>query len=63
MKLVDLAEKYMSGEKLDLNFDKAREMMSDKDCTLNRYINRLLDEVDPHVLKTAFLNLRYEAFF
>ena len=63
MKLVDLAEKYMSGEKLDLNFDKAKEMMSDKDCTLNRYINRLLDEVDPHVLKTTFLNLRYEAFF
>lgn len=63
VKLVDLAEKYMSGEKLDLNFDKAREMMSDKDCTLNRYINRLLDEVDPHVLKTTFLNLGYEAFF
>ena len=53
----------MSGEKLDLDFDKAREMMLDKDCTLNRYINRLLDEVDPHVLKTTFLNLRYEAFF
>ena len=63
VKLVDLAEKYMSGEKLDLNFDKAREMMSDKDCTLNRYINRLLDEVDPHVLKTTLLNLGYEAFF
>ena len=63
VKLVDLAEKYMSGEKLDLNFDKAKEMMSNKDCTLNRYINRLLDEVDPHVLKTTLLNLGYEAFF
>ena len=63
VKLVDLAEKYMSGEKLDLDFDKAREMMLDKDCTLNRYINRLLDEVDPYVLKTTLLNLGYEAFF
>ena len=29
----------------------------------NRYINSLLDETDPHVLKTTALNFGYEAFF
>ena len=37
-------------------------MISDKDCTLNKYMNRLLDEVDPNVLKTTALNLGFEAF-
>lgn len=63
IKLVDLMEKYMSGEKLDINYDTVREMFCDKDCTLNKYTNRLLDEIDPHVLKTTALNLGYEAFF
>lgn len=63
IKLLNLAEKYMSEEKLDVDFDKAREMLRDKDGTLNRYINRLIDEIDPHVLKTTALNLGYEAFF
>lgn len=62
VKLVDLMEKYMDGEKIDLNYDKAREMICDKDKTLNKYINRLIDEVDPHVLKTMALNLGFEAF-
>ena len=62
VKLVDLMEKYMDGEQIDLNYDKAREMICDKDKTLNRYINRLIDEVDPHVLKTMALNLGFEAF-
>ena len=50
-KLIDLMEKYMDGEKISLNYDLARKMISDKDCTLNKYMNRLLDEVDPNVLK------------
>ena len=44
IKLVDLMEKYMSGEKLDVNYDKVREMIRDKDCTLNKYMNRIIDE-------------------
>lgn len=63
VKLVDLMEKYMSDEKLDVNYDTARSMIRDKDCTLNKYINRIIDEIDPHVLKTTALNLGYEAFF
>ena len=37
-------------------------MVCNKDATLNKYINRVLDEVDPKVLKTMALNLGYEAF-
>jgi MoaA/NifB/PqqE/SkfB family radical SAM enzyme len=63
IKLVDLMQKYMSGEKLDINYDLVRKMMGDKECTLNHYVNRLIDEVNPHVLKTTALNLGFEAFF
>lgn len=38
-------------------------MIRDKDGAFNKYINKVLDEIDPHVLKTAALNLGYEAFF
>lgn len=62
VKLVDLMEKYMAGEKLDIDFDKVREMICNKDMTLNKYINRVLDEVNPNVLKTMVLNLGFEAF-
>lgn len=62
VKLVDFMEKYMDGEKLDINYEKARAMITDKNGALNHYINRLLDEVDPHVLKTMVLNLGFEAF-
>lgn len=61
-KLIDFMQKYMSEEKLDVNYDKAREMVCNKDGAFNKYINRVLDEVDPHVLKTMALNLGFEAF-
>ena len=61
-KLIDLMEKYMSDEKLDVNYDRAREMVNNKDGALNKYINRVLDEVDPKVLKTLALNLGFESF-
>ena len=61
-KLIDLMEKYMSDEKMDVNYDRAREMVNNKDGALNKYINRVLDEVDPKVLKTMALNLGFESF-
>lgn len=62
-KLMDLVQKYMSGEKLDVDYEKAKEMICDKNGTLNQYIHRILEEIDPHVLKTTALNLGFEAFF
>ena len=52
----------MGDEKIDLNYDSARKMICDKDCTLNKYMHRLINEIDPHVLKTIALNLGFEAF-
>ena len=63
VKLVNLAEKYMKDTELEVDWEKARDMVSDKNCTLNKYINRLIDEIDPHVLKTTALDLGFEAFF
>ena len=31
VKLIDLMEKYMSGEKLDVDYDKIREMVCNED--------------------------------
>lgn len=62
-KLMDLVQSYMSGEKLDINYYRAKEMICNREGTLNRYIRRILNEVDPYVLKTAALNLGFEAFF
>ena len=53
VKLVDFMEKYMDGEKLDINYEKARTMITDKNGALNHYINRLLDEVDRACLVSA----------
>lgn len=62
-KLMDLMQNYMSGEKLDIDYGRTKEMICNKEGTLNRYIHRILEEVDPHVLKTTALNLGFEAFF
>lgn len=63
VKLVDLMQKYMSGEKLNVDYTKAKEMICDKEGALNQYIHKLLNEIDPYVLKTTALNLGFEAFF
>ncbi len=62
-RILSLSESYMKGEKLDIDYEKARQMVCDRDGTLNKYINRILTEVDPHVLRTTALNLGFEAFF
>ena len=62
VKLIDFMEKYMSDEKMDVDYEKAKEIISDKNNALNKYMNRVLDEVDPAVLKTMALNLGFEAF-
>ncbi|MGM9912103.1 radical SAM protein, partial [Floccifex sp.] len=61
IELIDFMEKYMSGEKLDIDYDKVREMTCNKDCALNQYLNRLMDELDPNVIKTTILNFGFEA--
>ena len=60
---LDTAEKYMADEDLGVDWDYLRDMACDSRYTLNRYIDSIVDEVNPHVLKTTILNLGYEALF
>lgn len=62
VKLVDLMEKYMDGVELGVNYDQIRTMVADKNGALNQYLNRIFDEIDPHVIKTTVLNFGFEAF-
>lgn len=61
LKLVDIMEKFMEGDELELDYDWIRRLVGNKDTALNDYLNRGLDELDPHVIKTTALNLGFEA--
>ncbi len=63
LEIVDLAEKYMGDTFQKSSYDGARAMIQDPDSKWMQYVNRLLDEVDPHVAKMTALNLGYEAAF
>ena len=62
LKLVDFTSKYMSDESLDVDFNKAKKLLGDKNTALNKYVNRILDEVNPNVMKTMAANLGFETF-
>ena len=51
VKLIDMWQKFMGDEKIDLNYDSARKMICDKDCTLNKYMHRLINEIDPKTIR------------
>ena len=61
VKVVGLLEKYTKNYSEKIDWEHYREMLGDKESVLNRYVNRVLDEVDPKVLKTAALNFGFEA--
>jgi len=61
IKLIDFMEKYMKGVELDIDYNDVRELVQYKEGALNKYLNRLLDEIDPKVLKTTILNFGFEA--
>lgn len=64
LKLVDAATKFWGkdGAKKE-TLDKVREAINDPDNRWLKFINRVIDETDPHVAKMTLLNLGYEAFF
>lgn len=63
LQLVDLAGQFWGDGVSKESLDKVRAAVTDPDNKWIRYINRIIDETDPHVAKTAALNLGYEAFF
>lgn len=63
LKMVDLAEAFMGKNFDKMYYDGAREMIKDPDCKWIKYLNKALDDIDPNIVKTAALNLGYEAGF
>lgn len=63
LQLVDLAGQFWGDGVSQESLDKVRAAIADPDNKWIRYINRVIDETDSHVAKTAALNLGYEAFF
>ena len=63
MNIVDTAQKYMGEFDLGVNWDYLRKVAGDPECTLNRYVTKMVKELHPNVLRTTILNLGYEAFY
>lgn len=63
LQAVDLAETFYGDAVTKEQYDHVREMIKDPDNRWVRFANKVLDETDPHVAKTAIMNLGYEAFF
>ena len=63
LEIVDLTEKFMGDNFTKEAYEGARAMIKNPDHKWMRYVNRLLDETDPHVAKMTALNLGYQAAF
>lgn len=63
LEIVDWAEQFWGNGFSKEDYDKVRAAIKDPDNRWIRFINRVLDETDPHVAKMAALNLGFEAFF
>lgn len=63
VQIVDLAEKFWGNGANRETIAKVREYVQNPDNRWMRFINRVVDETDPHYAKTMLLNLGYEAFF
>ena len=63
LQLVDIVEKYVGNMFSEESYARIRALMTDPEEKWNKYVNRLIDELDPNVLKMTLLNLGFEAFF
>lgn len=63
LSLVDLSEKFMGDNFLPSTYEKVRNLIKTPDSKWMQYVNRLMDEIDPHVIKMSALNLGFEAAF
>lgn len=61
LELVDLTERYMGSHFKPEAYEGARKMIKDPDSKWMKYVDRIMDEVDPHVLRQTALNLGFEA--
>ena len=62
LKLVDVAQRVAGDMYTEESYDAARALIRDNGKWM-AYVNRILDEVDPHVLKKTALGLGYQATY
>ena len=63
LNIVNLTQKVMGDHFGTEVYDVVRDMIKDPDNKWMHYVNRLLDETNPHVAKMTALNLGYQAAF
>ena len=63
LKLVDISEKFMGNTFKKSTYEETRRMIQNPDEKRMQYLNRALDELNPHVIKMNALNLGFEAAF
>ena len=63
LRLIDFVEAHFKSLPVKADYDKIRSIATDKDGFINQYVNRILDEVDPDVLRTWALNFGFEAMY
>lgn len=61
LELVDITEKFMGNTFSDSSYEGARELVKNPDSKWMQYINRMMDELHPTVIKKTALNLGFEA--
>src|SRR5699024_6155002 len=63
LQITDLAQKFMGDNFKPEAYETVRKMIQDPDNKWMKFVNRMLDELDPHVAKMTALNLGFEAAF
>ena len=63
LNIVNLVQKFMGDNFTAESYEGAKKMIMNPEHKWMRYVNRLLDETDPHVAKMTALNLGYQAAF
>jgi MoaA/NifB/PqqE/SkfB family radical SAM enzyme len=63
LKLVDLSQRFLGNTFQEAVFNGARDLIEDQDGKWMSFVNRALDELNPHVVKMTALNLGFEAGF
>ncbi len=63
LQIVDLAKKFMGNNFSDAAYEGAKKIIQDPNHKWNKFVNKMLDELDPNVAKMTALNLGFEAAF
>ena len=63
LQIVDLAKRFMGDNFTEAAYEGAKAVIQNPDHKWNKFVNRMLDEVDPNVAKMTALNLGFEAAF